>query len=137
MGYVKPEEMTLPRDNAWRSSQVMMTNLRAQYVSLDIRLTVLERSAPGLATMEQIDGRIRELAVQVEQIGYRLNDHEARLERIRRVWLMLVAPWRLVRRLINTIPFTRRPTWLTNVKWEGISYDAARACAFAKSWRRE
>ena len=124
MGYVKPEEMTLPRDNVWRSSQVVMTNLRAQYVSLDIRLTVLERSA-------------QELAVQVEQIGYRLNDHEARLERIRRVWLMLVAPWRLVRRLINTIPFTRRPTWLTNVKWEGISYDAARACAFAKSWRRE
>jgi hypothetical protein len=137
MGYVKQEEMTLPRDNTWRSSQVMMTNLRAEYASLDIRLTVLERSAQGPATNEQIDRRIGELAAQLEQIGYRLNDHQARLERIRRVWLILQAPWRLMRRLINMTPFTGRPTWLTNLKWEGVSYEAARACAFAKSWRRE
>jgi hypothetical protein len=77
MGYVKQEEMTPPRDNTWRSSQVMMTNLRAEYVSLDIRLTVLERSAQGPATKEQIDRRIGELAAQLEQIGYRLNDHQA------------------------------------------------------------
>jgi hypothetical protein len=50
---------------------------------------------------------------------------------------MLQAPWRLLRRLMNTTPFTGRPTWLTNLKWEGVSYEAARACAFAKSWQRE
>jgi hypothetical protein len=164
MGYVTQEqEMMLPRDNSM-VSRAMMTNLHAQYVHLEIRLAVIEKHVQGLSTMQQldrriqelvdrriqelvdrrtqelVDRRIQELGVQVEQIEYRLNDHQARLERIRRVWLMLRAPWRLMRQLTSATPFARRPTWLTNRKWEGMSHEATRElamAAFAKRRRRE